>query len=52
LHGVVRSIKDQHDSIMKLGLLPPAADPEHPMAADIDAIKNKMELYQAISETH
>ena len=39
-------------AIMKLGPLPHAADPEHPAAAEIDAIKKKIELYQAIFQTH
>jgi hypothetical protein len=39
-------------AIMKLGPLPHAADPEHPAAAELDAIKKKIELYQAIFQTH
>jgi hypothetical protein len=39
-------------ALMKLGPLPHAADPEHPSPAETDAIKKKIELYQAIFQTH
>ena len=39
-------------AIMKLGPLPHAADPEHPTSAETAAIKKKIELYQAIFQTH
>ena len=39
-------------AIMKLGPLPHAADPQHPTSAERDAIKKKIELYQAIFQTH
>lgn len=39
-------------SIMKLGPLPHAADPDHPTQTEIDAIKEKVAQYQAIFQTH
>ncbi len=39
-------------AIMKLGPLPYAADPDHPTAAETDAIKKKIEQYQEIFQTH
>jgi len=39
-------------AIMKFGMLPPAADPEHPTAAELDAIRTKINLYQKIFQTH
>jgi L-asparaginase/Glu-tRNA(Gln) amidotransferase subunit D len=39
-------------AIMKLGPLPRAADPDHPTAAELDAIKQKIGLYQEIFQTH
>lgn len=39
-------------SIMKLGPLPHAVDPDHPTAAELDAIKQKIAQYQAIFQTH
>jgi hypothetical protein len=39
-------------AIMKLGPLPHAADPEHPTAAETDAIKKKIAAYQEIFQTH
>jgi L-asparaginase len=39
-------------SIMKFGMLPPAADPEHPTPAELDAIRTKINLYQEIFQTH
>jgi L-asparaginase len=39
-------------AIMKLGPMPHAADPEHPTEYEVDAIKKKIALYQAIFQTH
>jgi hypothetical protein len=39
-------------AIMKYGPMPHAADPDHPTAAEIDAIKKKVALYQAVFNTH
>jgi hypothetical protein len=39
-------------SIMKLGPLPRAADPQKPTAAEITAIKQKIAQYQEIFQTH
>ena len=39
-------------AIMKLGPLPHAADPDHPTTAELDSIKQKIALYQAIFQTH
>jgi hypothetical protein len=39
-------------AIMKYGPLPHAADPDHPTPAERDAITKKVELYQAIFQTH
>jgi hypothetical protein len=39
-------------SLMKLGALPPAADPDHPTPAESAAIKTKVAAYQAIFNTH
>lgn len=39
-------------AIMKLGPLPHAADPDHPTPAETDAIKQKIETYQEIFQTH
>jgi hypothetical protein len=39
-------------AIMKFGPFPHAADPEHPTPAETDAIKKKIELYQAVFQTH
>jgi hypothetical protein len=39
-------------SLMRFGALPPAADPAHPTAAEIKAIKAKLEDYQAVFDTH
>jgi L-asparaginase len=38
--------------LMKLGCLPPAADPENPTRAELDAVKAKLGAYQAIFDTH
>jgi len=37
---------------MKLGPMPHAADPDHPTEYEVDAIKKKIALYQAIFQTH
>lgn len=39
-------------AIMKFGPMPHAADPDHPKPEEIAAIKKKIELYQAVFETH
>jgi L-asparaginase len=39
-------------ALMKLGPLPPAANPDKPTAAETDAIKKKIALYQDIFQTH
>ncbi len=38
--------------LMKLGCLPPAADPAKPTAAETEATKTKLKEYQAIFDTH
>ncbi len=39
-------------AMMKLGALPPAADPCNPTTAELAAIKSKLDQYQAIFDTH
>ncbi|MBI2358987.1 MAG: asparaginase [Deltaproteobacteria bacterium] len=39
-------------SLMKLGSLPPAADPDNPTNAERDAVDAKLAQYQAIFDTH
>jgi hypothetical protein len=39
-------------AIMKFGMLPQAADPEHPTASELDAIRAKINLYQEIFQAH
>jgi L-asparaginase len=39
-------------AMMKLGALPPAADPATPTPDELAAIKAKLDLYQAIFDTH
>lgn len=39
-------------AIMKFGMLPQAADPEHPTPAELNAIRAKINLYQEIFQTH
>jgi L-asparaginase len=39
-------------AMMRLGALPPAADPDHPTAAERTATHKKVEAYQAIFNTH
>jgi hypothetical protein len=39
-------------ALMKLGSLPPAADPANPTSSEIEAIKAKVVEYQAIFDTH
>jgi L-asparaginase len=39
-------------ALMKLGSLPPAADPDHPTPAESQAIRAKVKAYQAIFDTH
>jgi L-asparaginase/Glu-tRNA(Gln) amidotransferase subunit D len=38
--------------MMKLGCLPPAADPAHPTAEETEATKAKLKQYQEIFHTH
>ena len=38
--------------LMKLGSLPPAADPANPTRAEMDAVKAKLAAYQAVFNTH
>jgi hypothetical protein len=38
--------------LMKLGCLPPAADPANPTAAEIEATKARLKQYQEIFDTH
>jgi L-asparaginase len=38
--------------LMKLGCLPPAADPDNPTRAELDAVKAKLGAYQAIFDSH
>jgi L-asparaginase len=38
--------------LMKLGSLPPAADPAHPTPAETDAVKSKLAAYQKVFNTH
>jgi len=37
---------------MKLGSLPPAADPDRPTAAEAAAVREKVTAYQEIFDTH
>jgi hypothetical protein len=37
---------------MKLGSLPPAADPAQPTAAETEATKTKLKEFQEIFDTH
>ncbi len=38
--------------LMKFGALPPAADPDRPTAAELDAIRRQLVQYQAVFDTH
>ena len=38
--------------LMKLGSLPPAADPANPTRAEMDAVKTKLAVYQVVFNTH
>jgi hypothetical protein len=38
--------------LMKLGCLPPAADPANPTAEETEATKAKLKQYQEIFDTH
>jgi L-asparaginase len=38
--------------LMKLGSLPPAADPDNPTESEAAAIRNKLTAYQAVFDTH
>jgi hypothetical protein len=37
---------------MKFGSLPPAADPDKPTEAELNAIRKKLADYQTIFDTH
>ena len=39
-------------ALMKLGSLPPAADPESPTVQEVQAVQEKIERYQEIFNTH
>ena len=39
-------------SLMKFGALPPAADPDAPTEAEVDAIKSGVAAYQEVFDTH
>jgi len=39
-------------SLMKFGSLPPAADPDHPTAAETAAVRKKVAEYQGVFDTH
>jgi hypothetical protein len=39
-------------ALLKLGALPPAADPDHPTAAEVAATRERVLAYQAIFDTH
>jgi hypothetical protein len=39
-------------AIMKLGMLPPAADPARPTSDELAAIRKKIEVFQEIFQTH
>ncbi len=38
--------------LMKFGSLPPAADPDHPTAGEVEAVRDKVSAYQAIFDSH
>ena len=38
--------------LLRFGALPPAADPKRPTPAELNAIKEKLKLYQAVFDTH
>lgn len=38
--------------LMKFGSLPPAADPDNPTAAELQAIRSKVSQYQKVFDTH
>jgi L-asparaginase len=39
-------------ALMKLGSLPPAADPDHPTQAEAEAVRHAVSEYQAVFDTH
>ncbi len=39
-------------SLLKLGALPPAADPANPTSDELAAIKAKLDQYQEVFDTH
>jgi hypothetical protein len=38
--------------LLRFGSLPPAADPEHPTSAELDAVQAKLAEYQSVFDTH
>jgi hypothetical protein len=38
--------------LMRFGSLPPAADPAHPTASELEAIEAKVAKYQTVFDTH
>jgi L-asparaginase len=38
--------------LMRFGSLPPAADPEHPTRAELEAVQARLAAYQAVFDTH
>ena len=38
--------------LMKLGSVPPAADPANPTRAEIEAVKAKLTEYQSVFDAH
>ena len=38
--------------MMKLGSLPPAADPDRPAEAEVAAVREKVAAYQEVFDTH
>jgi len=38
--------------LMKFGSLPPAANPEQPTKAELDAIRARLVAFQAVFDTH
>jgi hypothetical protein len=38
--------------LLRFGSLPPAVDPIHPTAAELEAVNTKLAEYQAVFDTH
>jgi hypothetical protein len=38
--------------LLRFGSLPPAVDPTHPTAAELEAVKARLAEYQAVFDTH